>query len=126
MYLAEKDIPEGHPDTFRIKMLRGALEWAEQTVHQPLNAKTAAPAVEKSEQSGKMRAWAAAAQQIMPVDGVPLQIREIVRLIQENNLDVGLQGKTPENTLGRDLALEANKLNPWVKRTEPGYWVRLF
>lgn len=82
--------------------------------------------IQVSPLEGKMRAWAAAAYKVMPLTGEPMQVREILKLIQDENLDAGLHGKTPENTLGRDLGVEADKPNPWIIRGEKkGYWLRL-
>ncbi len=49
----------------------------------------------------------------------PLTAAEIYAEIRERNLAPGLKGKTPEATLGAQLAVNA-KRGRYVERTEPG------
>lgn len=60
-----------------------------------------------------------AAMEVLRGKRKPMAVGAIFAEIRERNLAPGLKGKTPEQTLGAQLAVHA-KQGRYVERTEPG------
>ena len=84
------------------------------------NAKTQAAPKPKAAQRGPREGstmWAA--MEVLRGKRKPMTAGEIYAEIRERNLAPGLKGKTPEQTLAAQLAVNA-KRRRYVERTEPG------
>lgn len=87
------------------------------------------PSKEQNENLGKAYpvnklSWVDAALEILPEDGSSLHVKEIVRLIQEQNLRDFSNTKTPENTARRDLRVNSQSPNPSIKQTDKSTFAR--
>lgn len=63
--------------------------------------------------------WLEAAARVLPADGTPLHITEIVRLAVESGLRDVSRSKTPEATVRRDLRAAIDKGDPRFRQTAP-------
>lgn len=68
--------------------------------------------------------WLEAAAQVLPADGTPLHVTEIVRLAVEVGLRDVSRSKTPEATLRRDLRMAIDKGDTRFRQTAPATFAR--